>query len=365
MKENDYLTEVKERNPLLYQDLVTAQEKARLYLWIVAGAIIGLFLFLLVVMIFSFWGKGIIWWLVLLLFLSLAIVRIKIVQQMDRVVVEVLGNYYTTWGPGIHIFVRWLMRPASEISLKEQSLVLFPNGEKLDVEQARVGVVATATIRATNPLLVSYGVAGDEAETGPAKIKQLMRMKVQDGIQTLIRKEGMSYDDVINLRGNDVRQTLWEDIEGLKEAFENWGAVLEKTLFEDFDPPQEEASFRRKVFEMDRQKEIKRKEVEVKKLEGEAEAERIKTIIWELAKRESGVIKKDGELTQEEIQQILKYFDAARSTYLEDRSISAVQPTDKVVITEGKGIGKMIGRDVAREYIGRATTEKEENKKSK
>lgn len=347
---DDYLTEVKEKNGSLYEDLVTAQEKAKLYLRIVIGIIVGFSLIMLAVLLFSFGKGGILGWLVFLLCLSLATLRIKIVPQMTRLIVEVLGNYYCVWGPGIHIFVRGLMRIASEVSLKEQAVSLFPDGEKLDVEQAQIGVVATATIRALNPILITYSFAGDEVESGPAKIKKLIRMKVQDAVQTLIKKKGMSYDDVISLKGNDVKNELWKNVEGLKETFENWGTELLKTLFEDFEPQEEEANFRREVFRIDRQREIAKKEVEIKQLEGKGDAEKIIAVIWNLAKIEAGVRKEDDELTQEDIKQILKYFEVARSTYLKDRSIGAIKPTDKVIVA---GLEELLQK-----FLARTTTEK-------
>jgi len=47
---------------------------------------------------------------------------------------------------------------------------------------------------------------------------------------------------------------------------------------------------------------------------------------------------------------------------LETRSIEAVKPTDKVIVTEGKGIGQTVGRDVAREMFRKEISKKRKEK---
>ena len=56
------------------------------------------------------------------LFIGLIIIisNIKIVKQTEKVIVERLGAYRTTWGVGLHMLVPFFDRIAVRVSMKEQ-----------------------------------------------------------------------------------------------------------------------------------------------------------------------------------------------------------------------------------------------------
>lgn len=367
-EERELLEEIKDRNPTLYKDLKGSQEKARRYLRIVMGLMAVGILVLIGILGFLWGWFGVLLAGILVVIFSATIIQFQRVRPMERYTIEVWGNYLKIWGPGVHFRLRGVIKVSNEISLKEQEIRLFTAGEKLDIEQAKVGVKGVVTIKATNPLLVSYSVKGDTKETGPEKIKRLMGAAIQDVIQTFIKKHPktgreMTYSEVITLKGLEMKEQIYQG--KTRELFENWGAELLKVILEDFEPPPEETKARREVFEIQRKKEIKETEVNIKKLEGRAEAEKIKTIIWEIAKTIAGIFKEDDKLDSEERQEILKHWDRAAAIYLEEKGIAAVKSTDKMVITEGRGIGKTVGRDITSELIGRAATQRPEKEEQR
>lgn len=57
-----------------------------------------------------------------LIILILLLVNIRIVPQASEFVIERLGKYKHTWGPGIHIKIPFFDRIAKTITLKEHVL---------------------------------------------------------------------------------------------------------------------------------------------------------------------------------------------------------------------------------------------------
>ena len=57
-----------------------------------------------------------------LVFIGLLIIicNIKVVKQTEKVIVERLGAYRTTWGVGIHMLLPFFDRIAVRVSMKEQ-----------------------------------------------------------------------------------------------------------------------------------------------------------------------------------------------------------------------------------------------------
>ena len=57
---------------------------------------------------------------VVLILLLILISNIKIVKQTEKIIVERLGAYRTTWGVGIHMLLPFFDRVALKVSMKEQ-----------------------------------------------------------------------------------------------------------------------------------------------------------------------------------------------------------------------------------------------------
>jgi hypothetical protein len=92
--------------------------------------------------------------------------------------------------------------------------------------------------------------------------------------------------------------------------------------------------------------------------EGRAVVNRIINPIGNIAKQLAGIIKPDSKLTKKDKEKISSYLEEAWSNYLETEAIKAVKPTDKVIVTEGKGVGQTLARDTAREIIRERISEK-------
>ena len=58
--------------------------------------------------------------IVLLIIVILLITRIKIVRQTQKLIIERLGAYHSTWSVGFHFLVPFIDRVAQVVSMKEQ-----------------------------------------------------------------------------------------------------------------------------------------------------------------------------------------------------------------------------------------------------
>ena len=209
--------------------------------------------------------------------------------------------------------------------------------------------------------------------------EDLLDMKAGKGIEEIQKVKGVTRIDKSTgesiseaKEGDDLRDKLWE---GLKEIFPEgevlgvegeeflriYGVMLRKKGT-DILKIETSPHYREMVTKEYEANQEAKMTVITGEAEGEAITRRVTLPVWRIAKQLAGITKKDEHLSPEERKRISAYLEEAWSNYLETRSIEAVKPTDKVIVTEGKGIGQTVGRDVAREMFRKEISKKRKEK---
>lgn len=204
--------------------------------------------------------------------------------------------------------------------------------------------------------------------------EDLIDMTAGKGIEEIQEKKGLKGREQAKT-GEDLWEKFWEELkkalkkEGAEEKGKDiyfYGALIRKQgagILKINPSP----DYRRlTTLEYETNQDAKRITITAE-AEGKASSQRVRKPTWEIAKDLAGIKKEDKELTQDEIKKTTSYLEEAWSNYLEGAAIRAVKATDKIIVTEGKGIGRTVGRDVAREMIRRelSTKKDEEDKESK
>jgi hypothetical protein len=199
-------------------------------------------------------------------------------------------------------------------------------------------------------------------------------MMAGEGIEALQKEKGIVKEEngeIVseNKMGDNLKDKLWEELKKVfpkgeiqeegtdEECLRIYGVLLERRGTDIFE-----------INTSEKYKEMVTAEYEAKQkakmvvIEGEAEGRavvnRIINPIGNIAKQLAGIIKPDSKLTKKDKEKISSYLEEAWSNYLETEAIKAVKPTDKVIVTEGKGVGQTLARDTAREIIRERISEK-------
>lgn len=198
--------------------------------------------------------------------------------------------------------------------------------------------------------------------------EDLLDMKAGKGIEEIQKVKGITRIDKSTgesiseaKEGDDLRDKLWE---GLKEIFPEgevlgaggeeflriYGVMLRKkgTDILKIETSPHYREMVTKEYEADQEA---KRIVITDEARGKATTRRLIVPVWNIAKQLAGITKEDKDLRKMEKEKISKYLEEAWSNYLEDAAIQIIKPTDKIIITEGKGIGQTVGRDVAREMF--------------
>ena len=96
-----------------------------------------------------------------LVFIGLIIIisNIKVVKQTEKIIVERLGAYRTTWGVGIHMLLPFFDRIAVRVSMKEQvrdfdpQSVITKDNVTMQIDTVVFYVVYSGPVRQTGRLL--------------------------------------------------------------------------------------------------------------------------------------------------------------------------------------------------------------------
>ena len=191
--------------------------------------------------------------------------------------------------------------------------------------------------------------------------EDLLNMKAGKGIEKVQIKQGITKKggQSESKEGDDLREKLWQGLKNVfpkgqkhmiegEEYFRIYGVLLRRKgidILEVETSPQ----YRDMVTKEYEANQKAKMTVITGEAEGKATTRRVTLPVWRIAKQLAGIIKEDEDLSPEERKRISVYIEEAWSNYLETKSIEAVKSTDKVIVTEGKGIGQTVGRDVARE----------------
>ncbi len=83
--------------------------------------------------------------------------NIKIVKQTEKIIVERLGAYHTTWNVGIHMLVPFIDRIALRVSMKEQVKDFEPQSV-ITKDNVTMQIDTVIFFYVTDAKLFAYGV---------------------------------------------------------------------------------------------------------------------------------------------------------------------------------------------------------------
>ena len=161
-------------------------------------------------------------WGVLLLILVTKLVRsIRIVPTKQAYIVERLGNYSRTLGPGFHLLVPFFERVAYIRDLKEETINVPPQ-ECFTTDNVQVEVDGVIYISVMDPVKASYGIT----DYRYAAI-QLAQTTVRSVIGTLELDKTFEERDVINSKIVSV----------LNDVGMTWGILVHRYEVKNIVPP--------------------------------------------------------------------------------------------------------------------------------
>lgn len=169
-------------------------------------------------------GQLILWIMlaVLVLFIASAILKaIRIVPQGEAQIVERLGKYQRTLGPGMHFLVPFIDQVRQRVDLREQ-VVPFPPQPVITSDNIVVNIDTVIYYQVTGPEQATYEIANPMAG-----IEQLAVTTLRNIIGSMDMEQALTGRDSINgqLRGV------------LDEATGRWGIRVNRVELKAIDPP--------------------------------------------------------------------------------------------------------------------------------
>jgi len=216
----------------------------------IIGTILGILVFFWIVSLFL--GLGSFSWIPTIvssfLLITLLLWGLRTASPEERVVIEILGEFYGVKGPGLFWIFPGLMRIRAIVSIWEQSLVLFRESIKVDFHDGSAtpkGVEAFVKVKEPDRL---YRVEDIEGEGDPersgvyraiysvdnwrARITELLENATRSYLSTL------TIDDALTQKrgGFDVANSLPpEESKKIRETLKAWGFDLMRVTITDFD----------------------------------------------------------------------------------------------------------------------------------
>ena len=169
-------------------------------------------------------GQLILWIMlaILVLFIGAAILKaVRIVPQGEAQIVERLGKYQRTLGPGMHFLVPFIDQVRQRVDLREQ-VVPFPPQPVITSDNLVVNIDTVIYYQVTGPEQATYEIANPMAG-----IEQLAVTTLRNIIGSMDMEQALTGRDSINgqLRGV------------LDEATGRWGIRVNRVELKAIDPP--------------------------------------------------------------------------------------------------------------------------------
>jgi regulator of protease activity HflC (stomatin/prohibitin superfamily) len=163
----------------------------------------------------------VVWGLLFLILVSKFFASIRVVPTQSASIVERLGKYHKTLGPGFHALIPFLDRVAFIHDLKEEAIDVPPQ-ECFTKDEVRVEVDGVMYISVTDPVKASYGVT--YYSIAAAELAQTTTRSV---IGTLDLDRTFEERDLISTRV----------VEVLERAGEAWGIRVHRYEIKNLTPP--------------------------------------------------------------------------------------------------------------------------------
>ncbi len=205
-----------------------------------------------------------------ILILIIAASCIKIVPQAQALIVERLGLYKATWGPGPHIKMPFIERIAKRVNLKEQ-VVDFAPQPVITKDNVTMRIDTVVFFQITDPRLFTYGV-----ENPIMAIENLTATTLRNIIGEMELDATLTSREIINTK---MRASL--DV-----ATDPWGIKVNRVELKNIIPP----SAIQEAMEKQMKAERERREAILK-----AEGEKKSTILVAEGKKESAILDAEAE----------------------------------------------------------------------
>ena len=218
---------------------------------------------------------------VVFILLLVIICNIKIVKQTEKVIVERLGAYRTTWGVGIHMLLPFFDRIAVRVSMKEQVKDFEPQSV-ITKDNVTMQIDTVVFYVVTDAKLYAYGV-----ENPMAAINYLSATTLRNIIGELLLDECLTSRELINEKMRKI----------LDEATDPWGIKVNRVEVKNILPPKDIREAMEKQMRAEREKREKVLLAEGQKQSAilVAEGQKQSQILTAEAEKQMAILRAEGE----------------------------------------------------------------------
>ena len=219
--------------------------------------------------------------IIIVAIIILVITRFRIVRQTQKLIVERLGAYHSTWSVGFHFLVPFIDRIAMVVSMKEQVSDFAPQ-PVITKDNVTMQIDTVVFFQITDPKLYAYGV-----ENPIAALENLSSTTLRNIIGELDLDETLTSRDIINTKMRSI----------LDEATDPWGIKVNRVEVKNILPPKDirDAMERQMRAERERREKILLAEGEKKSAILLAEGEKESMILSAEAQKQAMIRKAEGE----------------------------------------------------------------------
>ena len=254
------------------------------------------------------------------IFILIIICNIKIVKQTEKVIVERLGAYRTTWGVGMHMLMPFFDRIAVRVSMKEQVRDFEPQSV-ITKDNVTMQIDTVVFYVVTDAKLYAYGV-----ENPMAAINYLSATTLRNIIGELLLDECLTSRELINEKMRKI----------LDEATDPWGIKVNRVEVKNILPPKDIREAMEKQMRAEREKREKVLLAEGQKQSAilVAEGQKQSQILTAEAEKQMAILRAEGEA--ESLRKVKQAeadgIRAIREAEAEGlKMLNASKPTDPVV----------------------------------
>ena len=254
------------------------------------------------------------------IFILIIICNIKIVKQTEKVIVERLGAYRTTWGVGMHMLMPFFDRIAVRVSMKEQ-VRDFETQSVIKKDNVTMQIDTVVFYVVTDAKLYAYGV-----ENPMAAINYLSATTLRNIIGELLLDECLTSRELINEKMRKI----------LDEATDPWGIKVNRVEVKNILPPKDIREAMEKQMRAEREKREKVLLAEGQKQSAilVAEGQKQSQILTAEAEKQMAILRAEGEA--ESLRKVKQAeadgIRAVREAEAEGlKMLNASKPTDPVV----------------------------------
>ena len=209
------------------------------------------------------------------------ICNIKIVKQTEKIIVERLGAYRTTWGVGIHMLLPFFDRIALKVSMKEQVRDFEPQSV-ITKDNVTMQIDTVVFFVVTDAKLYAYGV-----DNPMNAINYLSATTLRNIIGELALDECLTSREIINEKMRKI----------LDEATDPWGIKVNRVEVKNILPPVDIREAMEKQMRAEREKREKILLAEGTKQSAilVAEGEKQSAILRAEADKQMAILRAEGE----------------------------------------------------------------------